>query len=53
MLKGEAFNDSLQFLGLSKKNGFKASKLYTYKGENFTVSRTLPAYRVNSLGLLE
>jgi hypothetical protein len=54
MIKTEAYNESKQFLGLTKKNGVKAGKLYTQKPlGSFSVSRNLPAYRTNQEGVLE
>lgn len=54
MIKTEAYNESKQFLGLTKKNGVKASKLYTQKPLGFfNVTRNLPAYRTNQEGVLE
>ena len=54
MIKTEAYNESKQFLGLTKKNGVKASKLYTQKPLGFfSVSRNLAAYRTNQEGVLE
>jgi len=54
MIKTEAYNESKQFLGLTKKNGVKASKLYTQKPLGFfSVTRNLPAYRTNQEGVLE
>jgi hypothetical protein len=57
MTKTEAYQDSLQFLGLTKKNGVGVGELYALKptnnGGNFVWSRALSAYRTNQEGLLE
>jgi len=54
MIKTEAYNESKQFLGLTKKNGVKAGKLYTQKPLGFfSVTRNLAAYRTNQEGVLE
>ena len=57
MTKTEAYQDSLQFLGLTKKNGVVAGELYALKptnnGGNFVWSRALSAYRTNQDGLQE
>ena len=53
MLKTEAYNNSILFLSLSKKNGYKAGVLYAYKGDGFIWDRNSTAYRTNSAGLLE
>lgn len=54
MIKTEAYNESKQFLGLTKKNGVKAGKLYTQKPLGFfSVTRNLTAYRTNQEGVLE
>lgn len=54
MIKTEAYNESKQFLGLTKKNGVNTSKLYTQKPLGFfSVTRNLAAYRTNQEGVLE
>jgi hypothetical protein len=57
MTKTEAYQNSLQFLGLTKKNGVGVGELYALKptnnGGNFVWSRALSAYRTNQDGLLE
>jgi hypothetical protein len=57
MTKTEAYQDSLQFLGLTKKNGVGVGELYALKptnnGGNFVWSRALSAYRTNQEGVME
>lgn len=57
MTKGEAYQNSTLFLGLTKKNGFKALKLYSYKPidgtGDFTWARSSTAYRFAQSGILE
>jgi hypothetical protein len=57
MTKTEAYQDSIQFLGLTKKNGVGVGELYALKptnnGGNFVWSRALSAYRTNQEGVME
>jgi hypothetical protein len=57
MAKGDSYAASQLFMGLTPKNGYKASKLYCYKptdgSGDFTWSRNLTAYRKNQSGVLE
>lgn len=57
MIKTEAYSDSLQFLSLTKKNGYKAGTLYSMKptdgAGDFVWGRALDSYRLNSSGVLE
>jgi len=57
MTKDEAYRDSIQFFGLTPKNGFKAGKLYSYKPitgtGDFACTRSTTAYRTNQEGELE
>ena len=57
MLKTEGYENSELFMSLTPKNGFKGSKLYSYKPTNgngdFVWSRNSTAYRMNQSGVLE
>lgn len=57
MLKTEGYENSELFMSLTPKNGYKASKLYSYKPTNgngdFVWTRNLAAYRLNQSGVLE
>lgn len=57
MLKTEGYENSELFMALTPKNGFKASKLYSYKPidgtGDFHWSRNHTAYRLNQSGVLE
>lgn len=57
MLKTEGYENSELFMSLTPKNGFKGSKLYSYKPTNgngdFVWSRNSTAYRMNQEGVLE
>jgi hypothetical protein len=57
MAKGNSYAASQLFMGLTPKNGFKASKLYCYKpidgSGDFSWSRNHTAYRLNQSGNLE
>jgi len=57
MAKGDSYAASQLFMGLTPKNGVKASKLYCYKptdgSGDFTWSRASTAYRMNQSGSLE
>jgi len=57
MIKTEAYNDSLQFLSLTKKNGVGVNTLYSMKPTNatgdFIWGRALDSYRLNASGVLE
>jgi len=57
MTKIEAYQNSLQFLGLTKKNGVGVGELYALKptnnGGNFVWSRASSAYRTNQDGVLD
>lgn len=57
MTKGEAFNESVLFLGLSTKNGWKAGTLYAQKPSDgtgdFQWSRGDVADRINQEGVTE
>jgi hypothetical protein len=57
MAKGDSYAASQLFMGLTPKNGYKASKLYCYKptdgSGDFTWARNINSYRLNQSGLLE
>lgn len=57
MTKGEAYQNSTLFTGLTKKNGVKVHKLYSYKPidgtGDFTWARSSTAYRFAQSGILE
>jgi len=57
MAKGDSYAASQLFMGLTPKNGYKASKLYCYKptdgSGDFSWSRNLSSYRLNQSGSLE
>jgi hypothetical protein len=57
MAKGDSYAASQLFMGLTPKNGFKASKLYCYKptdgSGDFTWARNINSYRLNQSGNLE
>jgi hypothetical protein len=57
MAKGDSYAASQLFMGLTPKNGYKASKLYCYKptdgSGDFTWARNINSYRFNQSGVLE
>jgi hypothetical protein len=57
MAKGDSYAASQLFMGLTPKNGYKASKLYCYKptdgSGDFTWARNINSYRLNQSGVLE